>query len=416
MKRLFVSAALVALSAVPALMAQNEQIFYGWDSHIVQRVGTTVTPQGQFRSDTNRFDMTVPLLIPGQDGDLIIKGVGQIFAPRHFWRFYDPYYNGESTEGREQPYIDQFKGVQAWSLDSVRIAVFHNSDNLNPQFPAQLDLYKLNTDYSVNRNSDSGIAIDREDLNETNLVAQKVLSEEELMQTVNEQGAIIPTTLEPEPAIEFGKDESALLMYINDFAEPITQPINDGDTREWQRVIGYVEYQDGDGSETNKFHNPIPHNMIHGVILRSVNGVEVVTNTYRAISFDTPPLEYAANFNVLWFGVVELNPDDLPEGQPSSSVRYHFGYDATEQGLGAVTPNPVREEAIIPFSLTEVANVTVELFKADGQKVATLINDHKYIEGKYSIKMSAEDLESGSYLVRMSANDKSYSMKLIVTK
>lgn len=414
MKRLLVSTVLAAFAAAPALLSQNIQIEYGWDSHIVQRVGTTVTPQGQFRVDTNRFDMTIPLLIPGDNNnDLIIRGVGQVFAPRHFWRFYDPYYNGESTTDREQPYIDQFKGVQSWSLDSVRVAVFHNSDNLNPQVPGQLDVYRLNTDYTNNRNSDSGITIDRADL-EDKLVDQLVMTEDVLLNTVTEQGAIVPTTLKFDPALEFGKEESALVMYINDFADPIEQPINDGDTREWQRVIGYIEYQDGDGSTGNPFRNPVPHNMVHGMILRSVNGVDIVTNTYRAISFGGG-LEYAANFNMIWFGVVELDTNDLPKGS-ASSVRYHFGYDATEQGLGDVTPNPVRDEAIIPFSLTETSNVTVELYTADGRMVETLVENKQYIAGKYSIKMSAENLESGSYLVRMSANDKAYSMKLVVTK
>lgn len=417
MKRLFVSTVLAALSATPALMAQEEPALFGWDSHIVQRVGTTVTPQGQFRVDTNRFDMTIPLKIAGAtpSEDLIVRGVGQVFAPRHFWRFYDPYYNGESTTEREQPYIDQFKGVQSWSLDSVRVSVFHNSDNLTPGNPGQLDVYKLGTDYSVERNSDSGIAMELEDIQDK-LVYQLGLGTDELLNTVTEQGAIVPTTLEFDPPLEFGKEESALVMYMNINALPVEQPFPDGDQREWQRMIGYVEYQSGDGSDATPFRNPLPHDMIHGMILRSVNNVNTITNTYRSISFDSPPLEYAANFNMQWFGSVELDPEDLPKGQVATSVRYHFGYDATEQGLGNVTPNPVRDQAIIPFSLTETANVTVELFSADGQKVSTLINDNKYSQGKYSIKMSAEKLESGSYLVRMSANDKAYSMKLVVTK
>ena len=107
-------------------------------------------------------------------------------------------------------------------------------------------------------------------------------------------------------------------------------------------------------------------------------------------------------------GTVELDT--------TSSVRYHFGRDAKEQGLGLVLPNPVRDDARLPFSLTENAQVTIEIYSANGAKVETLIDGLKYIPGNYSVALPVPELENGAYVIRMSANDNAYSMKFTVAK
>lgn len=420
---MFLFAVTAALMGATALTAQDQTIPYFWDSHIVQRVGTNITPQGRFRSDTNRFDITIPLFIPdsaGSQSGLVIRGAGQILAPRYFFPFYDGYYNGDSVDAaaRDQDYVDQFKGVQEWSLDSVRMSVFHNSDNQFPNFIGQIDMYRLNTDYSNRMNTDSGIAI-RRGFADSNFLMEDyryVLGQSELQGTITQAGAIVPTTLMFDPPIEFGKDESAMIMYINDFADRVEQPIGgDDDRREWQRLIGYMEYQNGDGSTTDPYRNPVPRYMVHGMILRDDDGAQVMRTSFRSglVIGGTP---YHANFNVIWFGSVVLNDSDVPELPQSLSVRYHFGVDASDQGLAEITPNPVREEAVIPFTLSETAQVTVELYTADGRKVETLLQDKKYVAGKYTIHLGAEDLENGAYLVRMAANGKNYSTKFVVAK
>lgn len=208
-----------------------------------------------------------------------------------------------------------------------------------------------------------------------------------------------------------------MVLYINDFADTVHQPIGfEGDARDWQRLIGYMEYQSGQGTQASPFSNPVPASMVHGVFMRRSlggdpeGGDDTVAHTY---SLSVGSIPARINFNVLWFGVVELDASDVPE--ITSSVKYHFGEDANEQGLQNVRPNPVREEAVIPFSLTEVSNVTIELYTVDGQKVETLL-DKRYVPGKYTVTINSADLQSGPYLVRMTANEKVYSMKFNVTK
>ena len=415
MKRLFVLTVLVALAGSAALMAQLPQPFF-WDGHIVQRTGIEIRPEGQFRVDTNRSDIIVPLMIDAQGGgSIIVRGAGQVLAPRFFYPFYDPFYNGDSANqgARDQDYIDQFAGVQEYSLDSVRVSVYHNVNNQFPNFIGQLDFYRLNTDYSDRRNADQGITYRRDDLDENALIedARYIFGQAELQGTNLSTGAIVPTTVSFDPPLEFAKNESVIAMYINDFAPGVGAPFETNDSREFQNFIGYMEYQNGEGTTENPFRNPVPNSMVHGVLFLEQNGTTTLTSTFTGLSLGTVP--YATNFNVLWFGTVVLNPGDLPT---FSSVRYHLGMDASDQGLSEVTPNPVRDEAVIPFSITETAVVTVELYNTDGEIVETLLQGKKYIPGSYSITLDANALDNGAYLVRMSANDKNYSTKLVIAK
>lgn len=414
MNRLFTITVLALIAGTTALEAQTPQPFF-WDGHIVQRVGTVIRPEGQFRSDTNRTDIIIPLQIPAQGGgNIIVRGAGQVLAPRYFFPFYDPYYNGDSASAsaRDQDYIDQFAGVQEFSLDSVSMSVYHNSDNAFPNFIGQLDFYRMNTNYADRRNADQGITYRRGFLDSNALIedVRYIFGQTELQGTITQAGAIVPTVVAFDPPLEFGKNESVIAMYINDFA-PGVADIQEGDTREYQNLIGYMEYQSGDGSTTNPFRNPIPNSMVHGVLFLEQNGTTTMTSTYTGLSLGG--VAYATNFNVQWFGTVVLDPGDIPT---FSSVEYHLGTDASSQGLADVTPNPVRDEAVIPFSLTETALVTVELYNADGQKVETLLHGKKYVPGAYSIRLDANALENGAYLVRMAAGDKNYSTKLVIAK
>ncbi|MCE2503524.1 MAG: T9SS type A sorting domain-containing protein [Chlorobi bacterium] len=420
MRKLILFGAALLLS-VPSLMAQETQ--FGWDSRIVVR--TAQTSEGN--DDTNRTDMTVPLYIGPNDGSgFVIRGVGQIFAPRIFFPIYDPYYNGDNPdlEEREQAYIDQLKGVQSWQLNSIQMNVYHNPDN-TPRNPSYINFWRMNTDYSNSNVRDSGMSWSRTAL-DLNVIegAAYIMDVDELKETVFDQGGqrfIQRTSITFNPPLEFEKEESVMTMFINEFDPAVQRPFDTIDTRSWQRLIGYMEYESGsfESDGDPPFRNPRPRNNAHGVIMVNQNGIDTILHVYRRLIFnqvvgqDTVRVPLIMNFDVRWFGIAELDATDVPD---ISSVRYHFGYDATEQGLGQVAPNPVVEEAIIPFSLTKTSNVTLELYTANGEKVGTLVDNKRYAPGKYSVRIAPEELQSGVYLVRMTADENAYSMKFTVTE
>jgi hypothetical protein len=100
----------------------------------------------------------------------------------------------------------------------------------------------------------------------------------------------------------------------------------------------------------------------------------------------------------------------------ASGVQYYFGYDAKDQGLSDVAPNPAVDDAKIPFSLTEMGTVTLEIFSTNGELVSTLVDGKKYIPGKYSARVPVSELQGGAYVVRLRVNDQVYTQKFSVAK
>ncbi|KXK52877.1 MAG: 5'-nucleotidase [Chlorobi bacterium OLB7] len=113
------------------------------------------------------------------------------------------------------------------------------------------------------------------------------------------------------------------------------------------------------------------------------------------------------NFDMTWVGTVDLS---------ASGVQYVLGKDATSQGLGETTPNPVvSNDARLPYSLTEPAHVSIDLYSVSGDHVARLVDD-KFIPGNYTVALPLDNMNNGAYVVRMLANGKAYSSKLSVVR
>lgn len=65
-------------------------------------------------------------------------------------------------------------------------------------------------------------------------------------------------------------------------------------------------------------------------------------------------------------------------------------------------PNPFNPATSIEFTLSEPADVQVEVFTATGEKVA-LVDEGRYDAGHHQLRFNAEDLASGVYLYRVRA-------------
>lgn len=63
-------------------------------------------------------------------------------------------------------------------------------------------------------------------------------------------------------------------------------------------------------------------------------------------------------------------------------------------------PNPFNPSTQIVFTLPEPSDVTVDVYAADGRKVATLV-DEFHQKGEHSIRFEPENLSSGVYLYRL---------------
>ena len=84
--------------------------------------------------------------------------------------------------------------------------------------------------------------------------------------------------------------------------------------------------------------------------------------------------------------------------QPSSGNNNETPFDVTYQSL-KVYPNPVVSNAVLEFKLLEPSRVQVTLLNILGAQVRNLVN-----EGRQSIQFSADQLERGTYFIRLSIN------------
>lgn len=78
-------------------------------------------------------------------------------------------------------------------------------------------------------------------------------------------------------------------------------------------------------------------------------------------------------------------------------------------------PNPFNPETTIPFKVEKTRQVKVEVYDLRGRLVETLSNDI-YVAGEHRLTFNAEDLPSGTYLVRMSSGQSVKTQKISLLK
>ncbi|MDP7633446.1 MAG: T9SS type A sorting domain-containing protein, partial [Candidatus Latescibacteria bacterium] len=92
----------------------------------------------------------------------------------------------------------------------------------------------------------------------------------------------------------------------------------------------------------------------------------------------------------------------------------------TNSALGRNYPNPFNAETIIPFELTEAADVTLTVFNLSGQGVADLVQGFR-LAGTYHARWDGrgEDghhLASGTYLLRLQTGTLTQTRKLLLLR
>jgi hypothetical protein len=78
-------------------------------------------------------------------------------------------------------------------------------------------------------------------------------------------------------------------------------------------------------------------------------------------------------------------------------------------------PNPFNPTTTIVYALPQAGHVRIELYNSLGQKIRTLLNDHK-VAGSYTLDFSANDLPSGIYLYKMESGKFTRTMKMVLMK
>lgn len=78
-------------------------------------------------------------------------------------------------------------------------------------------------------------------------------------------------------------------------------------------------------------------------------------------------------------------------------------------------PNPFNPSTTINYSILEDGLVTIKVYDILGREVITLVNEEKQ-PGNYEVKFNGDNLSSGIYLYKMTANDFVEVKKFVLTK
>jgi predicted outer membrane repeat protein len=84
--------------------------------------------------------------------------------------------------------------------------------------------------------------------------------------------------------------------------------------------------------------------------------------------------------------------------------------------LTAPAPNPVRNRATLSFAVKEAQETTIRLYNVLGQEVATLYRDTPAPEESQTVNLSASDLSSGVYFLRLQAGEHTRTQRMTVVR
>ncbi len=116
-----------------------------------------------------------------------------------------------------------------------------------------------------------------------------------------------------------------------------------------------------------------------------------------------------------WFDPEVLEAWRNGEENPLVSVDEKQPEIPTEYGLEQNYPNPFNPTTKISYSIPVAGNVSLKVFNAIGQEVATLVSKEQ-APGNYSVNFDASQLSSGVYLYRIQVNDYTASKKMMLLK
>jgi hypothetical protein len=368
---------------------------------------------GEADRDSARLDLPMPMVFPNSGPE--VRGYGQIFAPGMIYSMYGNLTNDSTNLLFNSFYYEQFKDAGSFTIDSIRFSWYKNPNAGTPLAGSTFYVFRspggiVDKTYFASTAATgfrrAGARFDRDDLP----VAFEAYIEPEGIDTTLNGNLINQTRMIFDQPLTFAAGTFAMPMIINDEGEarPAGSIGGPNDVTDWQLMLASWDFRryGVQAFGTNNDWKAM------GLTVFRPNGEfstdrDTIYSINRAIVYTIGGNRVPAT-QEMWFfiwGKVDL----------SAGVQYHFGRQATNQGLGAPTPNPATSATRLPFSLTEVSQVSIDLFDVNGNHLRQLV-ESRYVPGHYTIALPIDELANGTYIARMVAGNNVYSMMVNVAK
>ena len=130
----------------------------------------------------------------------------------------------------------------------------------------------------------------------------------------------------------------------------------------------------------------------NGQVVAGSRGPDVVLNLQSG--------ENILVYKIIGSSATDVHADAMPPARPELFQNY---------------PNPFNPSTTITYSMPKTASVSLRIFDALGQEVASLVNGYK-ATGSYSVRWDASHIPSGIYFYRMQTGEFVETKKLILLR
>ncbi|MDP3832263.1 MAG: T9SS type A sorting domain-containing protein, partial [Ignavibacteriaceae bacterium] len=139
------------------------------------------------------------------------------------------------------------------------------------------------------------------------------------------------------------------------------------------------------------------------------------SNSPKEYSFTDKMLNLNLNLNLnLTYRLKQIDNDG--KFSYSDMVEVEFNNIPTEFALYQNYPNPFNPSTTIKYALPMDSKVTLVVYNIVGQKVTTLINNESVKAGYHQVNFNANELATGIYIYRLTANDFTSTKKFVLMK
>jgi hypothetical protein len=238
--------------------------------------------------------------------------------------------------------------------------------------------------------------------------------------------ALRPTTTDTETArpanpgmyVTFGGQNNYPFAFV-----PILEPIMSGETQVGYRML--IGFEASKLTEPTDFASDAPFVAPGADEIKYIPfSITIVDDALDARPFFWEQSRYLVttswkpNFSNVYFE----RPSDFSAVAVAGANRRVTSIDdrsdaiAGEFSLEQNYPNPFNPSTAIRFSLPQAGDVTLSVYNTLGQKIATLVNNQRFVQGTHTVSFDASGLSSGVYLYRVESGHYTATRKMILMK